>query len=263
LNAAATLLLVLVSGSDAPRTFNPLPLVMSARPVDPVGALAEARKLSEQLRFEESLVEYQRYLGAPDRPARERARALLEIAFIHLVLADEVNAQRRAGEALELDPLITLPPDAPQKHADFLSSIRRVRQSRAKLEVLPRADADRPEEVHARRVDPEKRTRTVLLRHSLAKSGPFHGTPMRCTDEECVGSIPPPDGGQAFTAWYFLEANDSEGNTVARAASAADPLQVSVIQRSPWYRSPYVWGGGAAILVGAAAVFFIASSGPQ
>src|SRR4051812_9699437 len=61
-------------------------------------SLLEARRLADQLRYEEAIVEYQRYLADNDRPANERAKALLEMGFIYLVLGDESTAQRRAVE---------------------------------------------------------------------------------------------------------------------------------------------------------------------
>src|SRR5690349_17731005 len=88
-------------------------LTASPRAGEVPPSLVQARKLAQDLRFEEAVVEYHRYLGEGDRPTQERAQALLELGFLHLVLADTVNAQRRAAEALELDPTLALPPDAP------------------------------------------------------------------------------------------------------------------------------------------------------
>ncbi len=257
----AALLLVLASGGDAPVRTQLLPVAGAIAKPDAAATLATARRYADELRFEEALVEYQRYLGDSERPARERAKATLEVALIHLVLGDEVNAQKRAAEALELDPMIALPPDAPKKHQEFLAGMRRKLKARPTLEVLTSTDPEHPETIRARPTDPERRIETVMLRHALAPQGPFAGAPMRCTADACVGEIPSPSEGQAFTAWYYLEALDEDGNTVAQAASASKPLQVSLISRSPWFRSPYVWGGGAALVVGAAAVFFIASGG--
>ncbi len=56
-----------------------------------------------------------------------------------------------------------------------------------------------------------------------------------------------------------MEALDSQGNTLARAANPRAPLQLSVIEQRAWYESPWVYAGGAAVLIGAAAVFFVAS----
>ena len=47
--------------------------------------------MAEQLRYEEAVVEYQRYLATPDRPIAERANALLELGFVHLVLGDQLE----------------------------------------------------------------------------------------------------------------------------------------------------------------------------
>lgn len=258
-SAVWTVAALLLGASDVPRALSAEVPSLLLGSTASEGALAAGRRLAEQMRFEEAMVEYQRYLTDAQRPARERARAMLELAFIHLVLGDEINAQRHATGALELEPAITLPADAPPKQLDFLASMRRQLQTRATLEVLPRGPAELPQEVRVRVSDPEKKIRRVLLRHALAQTGPFHGSVMRCVDASCAGEIPAPDA-NAFTAWYYVEAEDAAGNTLALAASPAAPLQLSVVQRTPWYRSPYVWGGGAALLVGAAAVFYVATT---
>src|SRR5438105_11980988 len=97
-------------------------LLLAAAP----DTLASARKLADALRYEEAVVEYQRYLGgAADQPVHERAQALFELGFIHLVLGDEVTAQARATEALELEPSLQLPSSAPARQVDFLAEVRR------------------------------------------------------------------------------------------------------------------------------------------
>ena len=59
-------LLLLLAAAPAPAP--------AEKPVAPP-ALVEARKLGQDLRFEESLVEYQRYLTDTTRPKSERARS--------------------------------------------------------------------------------------------------------------------------------------------------------------------------------------------
>jgi hypothetical protein len=221
--------------------------------------LARARELASALRYEEAVVEYQRYLGHPDRPSAERAQALLELGFIHLLLDDTVNAEQRTTEALELDAWVRPPPDAPQKQRDLVERVRAMLAARPKLEVLPREDQSRPQLVRATLKDPQSRASEVLLRHAPAPGGPYRATPMVCQSDTCEGELPAPARAASFTAWYFLEALDTQGNTVARAANPLAPLQLSVIEQKAWYESPWVYAGGAALVVGAASVFFIAS----
>ncbi|KFA87468.1 hypothetical protein [Archangium violaceum] len=221
--------------------------------------LARARELAGALRYEEAVVEYQRYLGHPDRPAAERAESLLELGFIHLLLEDTVNAEQRTTEALELDAWVRPPPNAPQKQKDLLERVRAMLAARPKLEVLPREDAGRPQRVRASLKDPQARASEVLLRHAPVPGGPYRATAMACQQDTCEGELPVPPRAASFTAWYFVEALDSQGNTVARAANPLAPLQLSVIERKAWYESPWVYAGGAALVVGAATVFFIAS----
>ncbi|AKJ07905.1 hypothetical protein ATI61_107349 [Archangium gephyra] len=221
--------------------------------------LARARELAGALRYEEAVVEYQRYLGHPDRPAAERAQALLELGFIHLLLEDTVNAEQRTTEALELDAWVRPPPNAPQKQKDLLERVRAMLAARPKLEVLPREDAGRPQLVRASLKDPRARANEVLLRHAPVPGGPYRATPMVCQEDTCEGELPVPPRATSFTAWYFVEALDAQGNTVARAANPLAPLQLSVIEQKAWYESPWIYAGGAALVVGAATVFFIAS----
>jgi hypothetical protein len=243
--------------SDAPFT----PRLVAQ--VEPAGPLASARKLADALRYEEAVVEYQRYLGsAGDRPAKERAAALFELGFIQLVLGDEANAKSRATEALELDPALSLPPSAPQRQVDFLSQVRRELSSRARLTVQARQAGDGPQLVRAKLFDPERKVKRVLLRHALSANGPFWASPMRCSEDDCRAELPSPAQGGDFTAWYFVEALDAKEATVASGASAREPLQLSVVASRPWYQSPVVWGVTGAALVAAGVVLYLLATPP-
>ena len=220
--------------------------------------LERARTLAEALRYEEAIVEYQRYLGRPER-ATERAKVLLELAFLYLVLEDTVSAEQRTTEALELDARVQAPPEASPKERELVERMRARLADRPRLEVLPREDAGRPQHVRARLKDPKARTSEVWLRHGPEPTGPYRATPMSCREGTCEGELPAPASAVSFTAWYFVEALDAEGHTVARAANPLAPLQLTVVEHKPWYASPWVYVGGAALVVGAASVFFIAS----
>lgn len=222
-------------------------------------ALENARRLTNQLRYEEAVVEYHRYLALPARPVAERARALFDLAFLHLVLGDERSARLRASEALELDPSLRLSPDAPAKQQDFLRTTRKGFEARTRIDVLPPEDPDAPQRIRARVIDPEKRAKTVMLRHALSPTGPFFGQQMRCADEVCTAEILAPKDVETYTAWYYVEATDAEGTTLSRGAAADAPLRVSIVAQEAWYRSPWVYAGGAAVILSAAAVFYAAS----
>ncbi|MFL5346525.1 MAG: hypothetical protein ACJ8AT_17215 [Hyalangium sp.] len=253
-------LLLLTAAPDAPTRAASTALLSQAPAEDARAVLERARKLSGELRYEESMVEYQRYLGIEGRPATERAQALLELGYIHLMLEDVANAEQRTAEALELDAWVRLPAGAPAKQVALLERVRAQLAARPKLEVLPREDASEPRRVRASLKDPQNKTSEVLLRHATAPDGPYRAAPMACQDGTCEGELPTPANSTHFTAWYFVEALDAQGNTLARAASPKAPLQLSVIEHRAWYESPWVYAGGAAVLVGAAAVFFVAAN---
>jgi hypothetical protein len=237
-------------------------LVLAATPPP----LLEARKLSDQLRYEEAVVEYQRYLAVPERPLKERASALIELGFIHLVLGDSTNAEARALEAFELDPMFSLGSGAPTKQLDFVKGVRALFMSRARLELEERRDADAPFVVRVKVVDPQQKVARVLLRHALSSTGPFYSSEMRCDadGEHCSGAIPPPAGAERFTAWYFVEGVDGRQLTVARVAGPESPLQLAVVDQKGWYTSPVVWGLAGAVVVGiAAVVYFLAPQPPK
>ncbi|MGA9521512.1 MAG: hypothetical protein WBV82_08620 [Myxococcaceae bacterium] len=241
----------------------PLLLAVSALAVAQVSnapdPLQNARRLSDELRYEEAVVEYQRYLALSGRAMSERSRALIELGFIHLVLGDELNAETRAFEALELDPALKLPSDAPSRLEKFLVDMRDHFEARTRIEILPPEDPKAPQRIRARVENPAGTVRQVLLRHALGSTGPWYAQPMRCDGALCIAEIPTPQGSASFTAWYYVEANDAEGNTVGRGASPQAPLRVSIVDDPAWYRSPWVYAGGAAALVGGAAVFFLLS----
>lgn len=251
-------LLLLTAAPDAP-TRAAADTLLAQTAQDARLPLDRARKLTEELRYEEAVVEYQRYLGAEGRPATERAQALLELGFIHLLLEDETNAELRTEEALEQDAWVRAPAGTPAKQVQLLERVRAQLAARPKLEVLPRDSDGDPRRVRAALKDPQSKTSQVLLRHATAPDGPYRAERMACAQDTCEGELPTPVNSNNFTAWYFLEALDSQGNTLARAANPRAPLQLSVIEQRAWYESPWVYAGGAAVLVGAAAVFFVAS----
>jgi tetratricopeptide (TPR) repeat protein len=263
-------LLLAAVPADSPRSVVLLPesgsaarAALAAAPATETPAsLLEARKLNEQLRYEEAVVEYQRYLALTERPLKERAEALMELAFIHFVLGDNANAEARAQEAFEADPKFTTPASAPAKQADFIARMRKAYLSKARLEVEPRKEDDAPSQVRVLMADPEKVVARVLLRHALAPTGPFASSEMTCDGETCTGFIPPPKGASSYTSWYFVEALDATNATVARVAGAGSPLQLSVVDQKPWYTSPVVWGIAGAALVGVAAVIFLLAPQP-
>jgi tetratricopeptide (TPR) repeat protein len=225
-------------------------------------SLVDARKMAEQLRYEEAVVEYQRYLATPDRPLAERANALLELGFVHLVLGDASNAETRAIEALELDPKLSVPSTAPAKQVDFVAKMRKLFLSRARLELQQRNDSDPPYIVRVKVLDPEKKVTRVLLRHALTSTGPYYSSEMTCEDDLCTGAIPPPQDVSSFTAWYFVEALDPTQLTAAKVASPETPLQLSIVDQKPWYTSPVVWGISGAAMVGIATVVFLLAPQP-
>jgi hypothetical protein len=239
-----------------------LSVTLAAAP-DPTAALSSARKLADALRYEEAVVEYQRYLGsAVERPPRERASALFELGFIHLVLGDEATAEARAFEALGLDAELALPPSAPARQVDFLNEVKRKFMTRARLTVEPRAPGDSAHVVRARLVDPQKKVKRTLLRHALAMTGPFFAAEMRCEGEVCSAELPALQQGADLTAWYFVEALDAKGATVATAADAREPLQLSVVGSRAWYQSPIVWGAAGAALIAIGVVLYLLSPPP-
>lgn len=264
----STLLVCLTAAGDSPRQIVLTPeagaVLLQAVPAqgELPQALVDARKLAESLRYEEAVVEYQRYLAVGERPARERAEALFELGFIHLVLGDEANADIRAASALELDPSLELPASAAARQVDFLNKARKDFLTRARVRVEPRLDADAPGLVRAKVADPQKRVKRVLLRHALASTGPFHSTVMQCEGDACTGAIPPPQDTNSFTAWYYVEALDEAQLTLARASTPSEPLQLAVVGGKRWYQSPVVWGIGGAALVAVATVVYLLSPAP-
>ncbi len=252
-------LLLLTAAPDAPLRATPGVLLSQSSTADARLVLERARKLAEELRYEEAVVEYQRYLGLQGRPATERAQVLLELGYIHLQLEDVTNAEQRVTEALVEDKWVRAQAGAPPKQVELLERVRAQLAARPKLEVLPREEATDPRHVRASLKDPQQKTSEVLLRHAPVPDGPYRAARMVCANGTCEGELPALGSPTSFTAWYFVEALDAQGNTLARAASPKAPLQLSVIEQRAWYESPWVYAGGAAVLIGAAAVFFVAS----
>lgn len=86
MNVLLTLVLAVAPG-DAPRMLVMPDVSGSALAASNAGtpqSLLDARKLAEALRYEEAVVEYQRYLSTPERPVKERSLALFELSLIHI-----------------------------------------------------------------------------------------------------------------------------------------------------------------------------------
>lgn len=259
-------LVLTVAPQDVPRALvlpDPSGSVLAAAGEGTPQSLLDARKLAEALRYEEAVVEYQRYLSTPDRPVKERSAALFELGFIHLVLGDEATAQARAIEALELDPKLALAGGAPQKQLDFLNRTRKAWLARARLEVKDRESGDAASLVRVSLSDPEQKVARVLLRYSAKSVGPFSSAEMSCDGASCTAALPSPTGEPSFTAYYFVEALDATQATIARAAGADAPNQLVVVESRPWYQSPWVWAIAGTVIVGGAAVGYALAPGPR
>ncbi|MCA3011149.1 MAG: hypothetical protein INH41_01990 [Myxococcaceae bacterium] len=260
------LALVLAGSPDAPRLFvlpDPGGSVLGAAAAGTPQSLLDARKLAEQLRYEEAVVEYQRYLSTPERPFTERSAALFELGFIHLVLGDEVTAQQRAVEALELDPKLSLPPGTPQKQVEFLARSKKAWLARARLEVKDREAGDAASLVRVSVSDPEGAVTRVLVRSSARSAGPFTSTEAVCEAGACRAALPSPTGEPSFTAYYFVEALDAAQATVARAGGPDSPFQLVVVEERRWYQSPWVWAIAGVVVVGGAAVGYALTPAPR
>lgn len=258
--------LVLAVAPDAPRLLvlpDPSGSVLAASSAGTPQSLLDARKLAEQLRYEEAVVEYQRYLSTPERPVKEHSLALFELGFIHLVLGDEATAQTRAIEALELDPKLSLASGTTQKQVDFLNRTRKAWLARARLEVRDRESDDAASLVRVGVFDPEQKVARVLIRYAAKSVGPFASAEMKCEAEQCTAALPSPTGEPSFTAYYFIEALDASQATIARAGGADAPSQLVVVDIRPWYQSPWVWAIAGAVIVGGAAVGYALAPGPR
>jgi tetratricopeptide (TPR) repeat protein len=257
------LALAVAAAPDVPRTVTLLPETGALALVSAAsGPLAEARKLAEQLRYEEAVVEYQKYLALPERPTAERAQALLELGFLHLVLGDEATAEARAQEALELDPTLTAEPGSPPKQVEFLTKMRRRAETRARLAAEPRQADDAPTLVRVSLADPEGKVKRVLARHATQSHGPFASVELTCEAGACQGTLPRPKDASSSTAWYYFEALDAAQGTLARAGTPETPFQLAVVDEKPWYTKPVVWAIAGAALVGVAAVGYTLAPAP-
>ncbi|MBL9039880.1 MAG: hypothetical protein JNG84_15285 [Archangium sp.] len=247
----------------APASFDDVkPLVLLPITASTAEPLVEARKLADALRYEEAVVEYQRYLAQPERPRAERASALLELAFISSVLGDEATAEQRAAEAFALEPTASFPSTASPKQLDFASRMKRRFESRPRLELVPREGGDAPAMVRVTVADAQHRVERVLLRYATAAEGPFASIEMPCTDGTCSARIPAPPGSSGFTAWYFVEALDASRATLGAVGSADAARQLVVVDSRPWYQHPVVWAVVGVVMVGAGAAVYALSPTP-
>ena len=227
--------------------------------LEPPPSLTEARRLADALRYEEALLEYQRYLSLPQKPSRERAEALFDMGFLYWVLGDQASAFAKAEEALDLWPSLTLPPSAPSKQLSFLSQARSLRQVQVTLSEAPKEEIDEPETVRVKVEDAEQRVKKVFLRHALSLAGPFYAVEMTCESQKCHAQIPPPAGSGNYTAYYYVEGSDENGTTLATESSPFKPRKLSVVRPKPWHSQPWAWAGiGAAAIATGVVIYLLA-----
>ncbi len=226
--------------------------------------LLEAAKLVEQLRYEEAVVEYQRYLTDRSRPEQERARALLELGFVHMVLGDEANADARTVEAFTLSSNLTLPTTASPRQIAFFKKAKESFAARPQLSMRARLNDDTVNLVRLTLLDPKNKIQRVLLRHANSPDGPYFSTAMDCSRApECEAAIPPPVGEMAMSSYYFVEALDEKQRTLTQLSSARDPLQMVIVESKSWYKSPVTWGIAGAAMVGIATlIYFLVPPAP-
>jgi hypothetical protein len=245
--------------SAAPGNVKPSTELDTAKPE----LLGEASKLVEQQRYEEAVVEFQRYLTDTTRPAAERARALFELGFVHVVLGDDANADARALEALTLNPTLSVAANAPPRQLAFLKKSKEAFAARPQM-TLEKPPADAPAHaVHLSLKDPKQRVQRVLLRHAPSPQGPYRSTQMQCSETDCSALIPSTESKELATSYYFVEALDAQQRTLTQLNSERDPMQVVVVEPKSWYKSPVVYGvAGTAVVAIATLVYFLVPPPP-
>ncbi len=263
------MVLHVLSPADAPRAephVAPGVHVAAVLPGEVPESLAVARKLVGQLRYEEAVVELSRYLTLPDRPAKERALALFDLAFIHHVLGDDKNAHERAMEALATVPEgeeLELATGSPMRQIEFLKRKATEFQSQVRVQVVPKKEMEAANVVRATLKDPPGRVKQVLLRYAATPAGPFYSARMVCSAGACTGALPAPSSSD-LTAYYFVEALDADAATLASAGDVKTPMQMTISGGRSWYKNPWFWGlSGAAVVAVTTVVYLLSPPAPR
>lgn len=244
----------------------------------------EAERLTEQGEFEEAVKVLQRGLAQPDVSDDVLVELYRMLGLVELYLGNEDQARDAYEKLLQARPDYELPRSAPPKirelYARIKDDVRRRRVRPVVLNAQPVGDhpGGEPLRVPARIEDLAlgAKARLYYRRAGAQAYSSVDFVRQKGSREEFVATVPAyelPAEPRGWDVEYYLEVADAAQRRLAGDGDAFDPHHFTVLpagaeavatgEPSPWYRNPWVYVVGGAVVAGTAtAAVLVATSQP-
>lgn len=283
---AATLAVGLLGYGSAharPALLPPLPLSQLG-PASP--EISRAQEQIEQGDFEEAVRTVEAGLAGPDVTDDQLVELYRLLGLASLYLGDEARARDAYEKLLQARPDFELPRSAPPKLRNLYARIkediksRRVRPVTLDVDPIPDATPDQPVVVSARIEDLALGAKAKLYYRRAGGQG-FSSVDFiraRGSKERFEATLPAyevPAEPKPYEVEYYFEVADAAQRRLAGRGDSFHPLVFEVTPRDasasasededgrPWYKSPWVWTGVGAVVVGGTAAALLTTSSPE
>lgn len=272
------------------------PALALARPVFPRPLLfqlgstnAEISRAQEQIEqgdFEEAVKTLQAGLDAPDVTDDQLVELYRLLGLASLYLGDEARAREAYERLLQARPDFELPRNAPPKLRQLYARIkediksRRVRPVTLLVDPIPDPTGGEPVQVDARIEDMAlgAKAKVFFRRAGDEAYSSVDFVRARGTKDRYQATLPAyelPSEATAYEVEYYFEVADAAQRRLAGRGDSFHPLIFQVLPRQaagqsaeasnerPWYKSPWLWVGVGAVVVGGTAAGVALASSPD
>ncbi|WP_224249471.1 tetratricopeptide repeat protein [Hyalangium gracile] len=270
---------ILVGGLLSPalafaRPVFPEPLLFQLGPTN--REIVRAQEQIEQGDFEEAVKTLQAGLDAPDVTDDQLVELYRLLGLASLYLGDEARAREAYERLLQARPDFELPRNAPPKLRQLYARIkediksRRVRPVTLQVDPIPDPTGGEPVVVDARIENMALGAKAKLFfrRAGDEAYSSVDFTRLRGNKEQYQATLPAyelPSEANPYEVEYYFEVADAAQRRLAGRGDSFNPLIFSVMPQPasgtsatastarPWYKSPWLWVGVGAVVVGGTA----------
>jgi tetratricopeptide (TPR) repeat protein len=280
---------ILVGGLLSPalafaRPVFPGPLLFQLGPTN--AEISRAQEQIEQGDFEEAVKTLQAGLDAPDVTDDQLVELYRLLGLASLYLGDEARAREAYERLLQARPDFELPRNAPPKLRQLYARIkediksRRVRPVTLLVDPIPDPTGGEPVQVDARIENMALGAKAKLFfrRAGDEAYSSVDFVRARGTKDRYQTTLPAyelPSEANPYEVEYYFEVADAAQRRLAGRGDSFHPLIFQVMPRQaagqtaeassgrPWYKSPWLWVGVGAVVVGGTAAGVALSSSPD
>jgi tetratricopeptide (TPR) repeat protein len=263
------------------------PALASARPVFPEPPLfqlgptspelARAQEQIEQGDFEEAVKTLQAGLDRPDLTDDQLVELYRLLGLASLYLGDEARAREAYERLLQARPDFELPRSAPPKLRSLYARIkediksRRVRPVTLLVDPIPDPTGGEPVLVDARIEDMALGAKAKIFfrragdeAYSSVDFARVKGSKEKDRYQATLPAYEIPSEANPYEVEYYFEVADAAQRRLAGRGDSFHPLVFQVMPQHtagqsaesasrPWYKSPWLWVGVGAVVVGGTA----------